>query len=51
VQVPATYIAVASHALAVAVTLGLEILIFFARAVDPRVRLRSRRVVGGPKSG
>lgn len=51
VLVPATYIAVACHALAVAVTLGLEILIFFARAVDPRVRLRSRRVSGGPKSG
>ena len=28
------------HALAVAVTLGLEIVVFFARAVDPRVRLR-----------
>jgi hypothetical protein len=40
VLVPATYIAVACHALASAVTLGLEIVVFFARAVDPRVRLR-----------
>ncbi|HEU5059753.1 MAG TPA: hypothetical protein VFU21_24645, partial [Kofleriaceae bacterium] len=40
VLVPATYVAVACHALAVAVTLGLEIVVFFARAVDPRVRLR-----------
>ena len=40
VLVPATYVAVACHALAVAVTLGLEFVVFFARAVDPRVRLR-----------
>ncbi len=40
VLVPATYVAVACHALAVAVTLSLEIVVFFARAVDPRVRLR-----------
>ena len=40
VLVPATSIAVACHALAAAVTLGLEIVVFFARAVDPRVRLR-----------
>jgi Metalloenzyme superfamily/Type I phosphodiesterase / nucleotide pyrophosphatase len=40
VLVPATYIAVACYALAGAVTLGLEIIVFFARAVDPRVRLR-----------
>lgn len=40
VLVPAAYIAVACHALAAAVTLGLEIVVFFARAVDPRVRLR-----------
>ena len=40
VLIPATLIAVASFALASAVTLGLEIVIFFARAVDPRVRLR-----------
>jgi hypothetical protein len=40
VLVPATHIAVACHALAGAVTLGLEIIVFFARAVDPRVRLR-----------
>lgn len=38
--IPATYIAVACYALASAVTLTLEILIFFARAVDPRMRLR-----------
>jgi Type I phosphodiesterase / nucleotide pyrophosphatase/Metalloenzyme superfamily len=40
VLVPATYVAVACHALAGVFTLGLEIVIFFARAVDPRVRLR-----------
>jgi hypothetical protein len=40
VLVPATYIAVASYAMAAAVTLGLELVIFFARAVDPRRRLR-----------
>jgi hypothetical protein len=40
VLVPATYVAVACHALSGAVTLGLEIVVFFARAVDPRVRLR-----------
>ena len=40
VLVPATSIAVACHALAGTVTLGLEIVVFFARAVDPRVRLR-----------
>ena len=40
VLVPATYVAVACHALAVALTLSLEIVVFFARAVDPRVRLR-----------
>ena len=40
VLVPATYVAVACHALAVAVTLSLEIVVFFARAVDPRVRLK-----------
>jgi hypothetical protein len=38
--VPATFIAVACHALAGAVTLGLEIVVFFARAVDPRAHLR-----------
>jgi hypothetical protein len=38
--VPATYIATACHAVAVAVTLGLEIVVFFARAVDPRDRQR-----------
>ena len=40
VLVPATYIAVACYAMASAITLGLEIVIFFARAVDPRIRLR-----------
>lgn len=40
VLVPATYVAVACHALAVALTLSLEIVVFFARAVDPRVRLK-----------
>jgi len=40
VLIPATLIAVACFALASAVTLALEIVIFFARAVDPRVRIR-----------
>ncbi len=40
VLIPATLIAVACFAMASTVTLGLEIVIFFARAVDPRVRLR-----------
>jgi hypothetical protein len=40
VLIPATLIAVACFALASTVTLGLEIVIFFARAIDPRVRLR-----------
>ena len=40
VLIPATLIAVACFALASTVTLGLEIIIFFARAIDPRVRLR-----------
>lgn len=38
--IPANYIAVATFALGAALLLGLEIVIFFARAVDPRVRLR-----------
>ena len=38
--IPATYIAVACYAIAAAVSLGLEIVIFFARAVDPRLPLR-----------
>jgi hypothetical protein len=40
VLIPATLVAVAFYAMASAVTLVLEIVIFFARAVDPRVRLR-----------
>jgi hypothetical protein len=40
VLVPATFVAIACYALAAAVTISLEIVIFFARAVDPRVRLR-----------
>ncbi len=38
--IPANYIAVATYALGVAVLLVLEIVVFFARAIDPRVRLR-----------
>jgi hypothetical protein len=38
--IPATFIAVACHALAGAGTLGLELVVFFARAVDPRAHLR-----------
>lgn len=40
VLIPATLVAVAFYALASAATLVLEIVIFFARAVDPRLRLR-----------
>jgi len=40
VIIPGTFVAVACYAMAVSVTLGLEIVVFFARAVDPRVRLR-----------
>lgn len=40
VLIPATLVAVAFYAMAAAVTLVLEIVIFFARAVDPRLRLR-----------
>lgn len=40
VLVPATYVAVATYAIGVTVLLGLEIVVFFARAVDPRLRLR-----------
>lgn len=40
VLVPATYVAVATYGVGVAVLLGLEIIVFFARAVDPRLRLR-----------
>jgi hypothetical protein len=37
--IPATYVAVATFAISAAAFLGLEIVIFFARAVDPRVRI------------
>lgn len=40
VLVPAMFVAIACYALAAAVTISLEIVVFFARAVDPRVRLR-----------
>jgi hypothetical protein len=40
VLIPATLVAVAFYAMASTATLGLELVIFFARAVDPRVRLR-----------
>ena len=39
VLIPATYIAIACYWIATVVTLGLEIVVFFARAVDPRVRI------------
>ncbi len=44
--IPAMYIAVACYAIAAAVSLGLEVIVFFARAVDPRLPLRraERRV-------
>jgi hypothetical protein len=38
--IPAMYIAVSCYAVAAAATLGLEVVVFFARAVDPRQRLR-----------
>lgn len=40
VLVPATLVAVAFYAVASTATLALEIVVFFSRAVDPRVRLR-----------
>jgi hypothetical protein len=40
VLAPATWVAVSFVAIASAVTLGLELVIFFARGFDPRVRLR-----------
>ena len=42
VLVPATYVACACYAISVAVTLALELVVFFARAVDPRVGRRAR---------
>ena len=43
VLIPATYVACACFALAVVTTLTLEIIVFFARAVDPRLLRRRRR--------
>jgi hypothetical protein len=40
--IPAAYVAVACYAIASAVTLGLEIVVFFARAIDPRQGPTSR---------
>jgi hypothetical protein len=40
VLVPATYVAVGYFALATALTLGIEIIVFLARGLDPRQRLR-----------
>ncbi len=38
--IPANYIAVTTYAVGASLLLALEIVIFFARAIDPRVRLR-----------
>jgi hypothetical protein len=38
--IPANYIAVATYALGAGLLLFLEFIVFFARAVDPRVRLQ-----------
>jgi len=38
--IPANYIAVATYAIGASLMLALEIVVFFARAVDPRQRLR-----------
>jgi hypothetical protein len=53
--IPANYIAVATYALGAALLLVLEFVVFFARAVDPRIRLRRMQVKAalrriGPKS-
>jgi hypothetical protein len=45
VLIPATYVACACYGLAVVTTLSLEIIIFFARAVDPRVLHSQPRVL------
>lgn len=42
--IPANYIAVATYALGAALLLLLEFIVFFARAVDPRVRRRRMQV-------
>lgn len=39
VLIPSVYIAVACYAIAIAATLALETIIFFARANDPRIRI------------
>jgi hypothetical protein len=39
VLIPAVQISVACYAVGVALTLFVEVVVFFARAVDPRVRL------------
>tara|TARA_R110002096_G_scaffold143328_1_gene299098 strand:+ start:59884 stop:61488 length:1605 start_codon:yes stop_codon:yes gene_type:complete len=38
--IPANYIAVATYAVGATIFLTLEIVVFFARAIDPRMRLR-----------
>ncbi len=38
--IPANYVAVATYAIGSTIFLTLEIVVFFARAVDPRIRLR-----------
>ncbi|MCP4446596.1 MAG: hypothetical protein GY811_14810 [Myxococcales bacterium] len=38
--IPANYIAVATYAVGASVLLTMEIVVFFARAIDPRIRLR-----------
>ena len=40
VLIPGTFVAVGCFAMAAGISLGLEIVVFFARAVDPRVKLR-----------
>ena len=42
--IPANYVAVATYALGAGLLLLLEFIVFFARAVDPRVRLRRLKV-------
>ncbi len=37
--IPAVKVAIACYAIAVALSLLLEVIVFFARAVDPRVRV------------
>ncbi len=40
VLIPGTFVAVGCFAMAAGISLGLEIIVFFARAVDPRVKLQ-----------